>query len=42
MARLIFDIETNGLNPSLVWVIVTKDVDHRRSCHIHKGTVVFI
>lgn len=27
MARLIFDIETNGLNPSLVWVIVTKDVD---------------
>lgn len=27
MARLIFDIETNGLNPSKVWVIVTKDID---------------
>ena len=27
MARLIFDIETNGLNPSIVWVIVTKDID---------------
>ena len=27
MSRLIFDIETDGLNPSVVWVIVTKDVD---------------
>jgi len=27
MARLIFDIETNGLAPSVVWVIVTKDID---------------
>lgn len=27
MARLIFDIETNGLNPSIVWCIVTKDID---------------
>jgi len=32
MTKLIFDIETNGLNPSVVWVIVTKDVD--------SGTVV--
>ena len=27
MARLIFDIETNGLAPTVVWCIVTKDVD---------------
>jgi len=27
MSRLIFDIETNGLAPSVVWVIVTKDID---------------
>ena len=27
MAGLIFDIETNGLNPSIVWCIVTKDID---------------
>ena len=27
MPRLIFDIETNGLNPSIVWCIVTKDID---------------
>jgi len=27
MSRLIFDIETNGLNPSIVWCIVTKDID---------------
>ena len=27
MARLIFDIETDGLAPTKVWCIVTKDVD---------------
>jgi len=27
MTRLIFDIETNGLAPTVVWCIVTKDVD---------------
>jgi len=27
MSRLIFDIETNGLAPTVVWCIVTKDVD---------------
>ena len=27
MARLIFDIETNGLAPTKVWCIVTKDID---------------
>ena len=27
MARLIFDIETNGLAPTKVWVIITKDID---------------
>ena len=27
MTRLIFDIETNGLSPSIVWCIVTKDID---------------
>ena len=25
--RLIFDIETDGLKPTVVWVIVTKDID---------------
>ena len=27
MTRLIFDIETNGLAPTVVWCIVTKDID---------------
>ena len=27
MTRLIFDIETNGLAPTKVWVIITKDID---------------
>ena len=27
MARLIFDIETNGLAPTKVWVIITEDID---------------
>ena len=27
MSRFIFDIETDGLNPSVVWCIVTKDID---------------
>lgn len=27
MSRFIFDIETNGLDPSVVWCIVTKDID---------------
>ena len=28
MPRLIFDIETDGLAPTQVWVIVTKDIDY--------------
>ena len=27
MTRLIFDIETNGLKPTKVWCIITKDID---------------
>lgn len=27
MRRVIFDIETDGLNPSLIWVLVARDID---------------